>query len=105
MPIFNALTGTSGKTRVAGGAVGIVSPLGFGLGETLISLRNAADCVTPVTRFDVSDCRCKTAAEIPDNRLLAPRQNGRKNGRLHRASHMMIAALAELFERDSEFKP
>jgi len=105
MATFNSLNGTSGKTRVAVVAVGIVSPLGFGLGETLISLRNAADCVTPVTRFDVSDCRCKTAAEIPDNRLLAPRQNGRKNGRLHRASHMMIAALAELFERDSEFKP
>ena len=105
MSTFNTLNETSEGTRVAVVAAGIVSPLGFGLEETLVSLRRAADCVTPVTRFDVSNCRCQTAAQIPDNRLLANRKNGRKNGRLHRASHMIITALAELFERDSEFKP
>jgi len=105
MPTFNALNETSAKSRVAVVAAGIVSPLGFGLGETLISLREAADCVSPVSRFDVSKCRCKTAAQIPDNRLRAERPNGRKNARLHRASHLMIAALAELRESDSAFKP
>ncbi len=102
---FNASDGTNTKTRVAVVAAGIVSPLGFGLQDTLGSLRKATDCVSPVSRFDVSRCRCKTAAQIPDDRLIRSGQKGRKKARLHRASHMMIAALAELFEVDSSFQP
>jgi 3-oxoacyl-[acyl-carrier-protein] synthase II len=102
---FNALHGTNAKNRVAVVAAGIVSPLGFGLPQTLHALRNATDCVTPVSRFDVANCRCKTAAQIPDQQLASRRENGRKSMRLHRASHMMIAAMAELFQFDSEFKP
>ena len=102
---FNALDGTTAPARVVVVGAGVVSPLGFGLEETLISLRKAADCVTPVTRFDVTKCRCKTAAHIPDRRLFASRPNGRKNARLHRASHMMITALEELIGRDPEFQP
>ncbi len=83
----------------------MVSPLGFGLKDTLGSLRNATDCVTPVTRFDVANCRCKTAAQIPDQPLLKQRRNGRKNARLHRASHMMITALEEMVGLDSAFRP
>jgi len=105
MSTFNALHGINARPHIAIVAAGIVSPLGFGLKETLYSLRSATDCVSTVSRFDVSHCRCKTAAQIPDQRLLVYRQKGRKNARLHRASHMMIAALAELLERDQEFKP
>ena len=105
MSIFDALHGITGKPRVAIVAAGVVSPLGFGLKETLHSLRSATDCVSAVSRFDVSHCRCKTAAQIPDQRLLVYRQKGRKNARLHRASHMMTTALAELLEGDQEFKP
>jgi 3-oxoacyl-[acyl-carrier-protein] synthase II len=104
MEEFNALNGTNTPDRVAVVAAGVVSPLGFGLEETLQALRNASDCVSSVTRFDVAQCRCKTAAQIPDGRLLN-RQNGRKNARLHRASHMMNAALDELLGRDPGFKP
>lgn len=86
-------------------SAGIVSPLGFGLEETCQALQNATDCVTPISRFDVSHCRCKTAAQIPDNRLPARGPNSRKNARLHRASHLMIAALGELLQRDSKFVP
>ena len=102
---FNALNVENRKNRVAVVAVGIVSPLGSGLEETRHSLRRATDCVTPVFSFDVSRCRCKTAAQISDQRLLARRQKNRKNARLHRASHMMILALAELLERDPGFRP
>ncbi len=102
---FNVLNVENLKNRVAVVAAGIVSPLGSGLEETRHSLRRATDCVTPVSSFDVSHCRCKTAAQIPDQRLLARRQKNRKNARLHRASHMMIAALAELLERDPGFRP
>jgi 3-oxoacyl-[acyl-carrier-protein] synthase II len=104
MARFNAFDGTNAPGRVAVVAAGVVSPLGFGLQETLQALRNASDCVSSVTRFDVAQCRCKTAAQIPDDRLLN-RQNGRKNARLHRASHMMNAALDELLGRDPGFNP
>jgi 3-oxoacyl-[acyl-carrier-protein] synthase II len=90
--------------RVAVVAAGIVSPLGFGLTETLQSLRQARDCVTPVTAFPVDKTRCKTAAQIDDERLLNKAQR-RRDRRLHRASHMVIAALAELLEAAPEFSP
>lgn len=102
---FNALYETSGKSRVAVVAAGIVSPLGFGLEETRKSLRNASDCVTPVSSFDVAHCRCKTAGQITDERLFGNRARTRKTARLHRASHLMIAAMAELLERDPKFAP
>ena len=37
--------------RVAVVAAGVVSPLGAGLGATLAALREARDCVSPVTSF------------------------------------------------------
>jgi 3-oxoacyl-[acyl-carrier-protein] synthase II len=105
MARFNVLDGTNTGPRVAIVAAGVVSPLGFGLAETLTSLRNARDCVRPVTRFDVANCRCKTAAEIQDKRLESRGRNGRKGARLHRASHMMTAALEEAVGQDNGFKP
>src|SRR5207248_5476727 len=91
--------------RVAVVAAGIVSPLGFGLTETLQSLRQARDCVTPVTAFPVDKTRCKTAAQIDDERLLNKAQRSRRDRRLHRASHMVISALAELLEDTPGFPP
>jgi 3-oxoacyl-[acyl-carrier-protein] synthase II len=102
---FNVSNGTSAGTRVAVVAAGIVTPLGFGLEETAQGLQKGTDCVTAVSRFDVAGCRCQTAAQIPDIRLTGNGHNGRKNARLHRASHMMIAAMAELAEADPGFKP
>ena len=91
--------------RVAIVAAGIVSPLGFGLTETLQSLRQARDCVTPVTDFSVEKTRCKTAAQIDDGRLLDKANRSRQDRRLHRASYMVRTALAELLERAREFEP
>ncbi|PYI90249.1 MAG: beta-ketoacyl-[acyl-carrier-protein] synthase family protein [Verrucomicrobia bacterium] len=91
--------------RVAITGAGVVSPLGFGLAETLESLRNGTDCVTPVTAFSVEKTRCKTAGQIPDSRLLEGRQSGRRDRRLHRASYMVIAALDELWSQTDGFKP
>jgi 3-oxoacyl-[acyl-carrier-protein] synthase II len=83
----------------------VVSPLGFGLAETLESLRSARDCVTPVMRFSVAQCRCKTAGQIPDARLLASRTETRRSGRLHRASHMMIEVVREVITQQPQFEP
>jgi 3-oxoacyl-[acyl-carrier-protein] synthase II len=91
--------------RVAIVAAGVVSPLGIGLPETLESLRHGTDCVTPVTGFSVDRCRCKTAGQIDDEALLAASGvSGRRAQRLHRASHMVIAAMREAFGRDSAFR-
>jgi len=91
--------------RVAIVAAGIVSPLGLGLAETHHSLRIARDCVTPVTRFSVEQCRCKTAGQVPDEQLGGANRKGRKRDRLHRASHMMICALEEALGQSPGFKP
>jgi 3-oxoacyl-[acyl-carrier-protein] synthase II len=93
------------SARVAVVAAGVVSPLGFGLAETLESLRKARDCMSPVTRFSVAQCRCKTAGQVADNRLLAGRGEGRRSHRLHRASHMMIQTLKEVVTQEPQFEP
>ena len=92
-------------TRVAVVAAGVVSPLGFGLSETLDSLHAARDCVNGVTRFPVTGCRCKTAGQLPDERLLERRYNGAHARRRHRASHMVIQALGEALTQEPQFKP
>jgi 3-oxoacyl-[acyl-carrier-protein] synthase II len=91
--------------HVAVVAAGVVSPLGFGLSETLDSLRRSQDCVSPVTRFSVAQCRCKTAGQVPDDRLLAGRGEAPRSRRLHRASHMMIQALKEVLAQEPRFEP
>jgi 3-oxoacyl-[acyl-carrier-protein] synthase II len=92
-------------TREAVVAAGIVSPLGAGLGATLTALREGRDCVSPVTRFPVEQCRCSTAGQVADEWLVELVPNDRKSRRLHRASRMMIAALAELLRQAPEFRP
>src|SRR5215510_5003221 len=96
---------TNDPARVAVTAAGVVSPLGFGLVETLASLHSARDCVTPVMRFSVTQCRCKTAGQVSDSRLLSGHAQIPRSGRLHRASHMIIQALQELVTQQPEFKP
>src|SRR5438045_830208 len=91
--------------RVAVVAAGVVSPLGFGLSETLDSLQEARDCITRVTRFSVAGCRCKTAGQVSDERLLSNRRKAGRAQRLHRASHMMISALGEALAQSPQFKP
>ena len=91
--------------RVAVVAAGVVSPLGFRLTETLDSLRNSRNCISPVTRFSVGQCRCKTAGQVSDDRLLATQAEAPRSRRLHRASHMMIQALAEVVAQEPHFEP
>src|SRR5262245_20147276 len=96
---------TNTPARVAVTAAGVVSPLGFGLAETLESLRSARDCVSPIMRFSVTQCRCKTAGQVSDSRLLASHIPIARSRRLHRASHMMIQALEELLTQHAKFEP
>jgi 3-oxoacyl-[acyl-carrier-protein] synthase II len=99
---FNAENVTN--KRVAVVAAGVVSPLGIGLEETLQSLFAAKDCVTPVERFDVQRCRCKTAAQV-SGEAVKPRSPDSRKNRLHPASHMMTHAVGEALEHDRTFRP
>src|SRR5438128_11934479 len=95
MAQLSSTTGEKKPERVAVVAAGVVSPRGFGLAETLNSLRRAKDSVTTRTRSSVAQCRCKTASHIPDERRLAGPNKNQRAKRLRRASHMMIRALRE----------
>jgi 3-oxoacyl-[acyl-carrier-protein] synthase II len=88
-------------------AAGVISPLGFGWQETAKALRSGRDCISPVTDFDVSQCRCSTAGRIDDKRLagIETGLSARASARLHRASRMTIAALHELRAQDPGFEP
>jgi 3-oxoacyl-[acyl-carrier-protein] synthase II len=99
-------TGSNGKTRpvrVVVVGTGVISPLGTGLNDSLKALGEARDCVTPVSRFQVDQCRCKTAGQVSDQHLTGG--DGKGGRRLHRASRMMIAALNEALVQDRQFKP
>lgn len=96
-----AANAASPEFRVAITAMGVVSPLGVGLIHTLDSLRRGRDCVRPVTAFDVSRCRAKTAGQVGE----IPVDNDRAAIRLHRSSHMMIAASREALSADPDFQP
>ena len=84
--------------------MGIISPLGVGIGETLKALQQARDAITPVWLFDVSTCRSQTAGQIEEAWLCLPEEN-RQTRRLHRSSRMMIAAMRELMAGDPAFEP
>jgi 3-oxoacyl-[acyl-carrier-protein] synthase II len=90
--------------RVAVVAAGMVSPLGCGMTENLASLRAARDCVTTVTRFSVTQCRCKTAGQVADERLSEDQPKTRHWHQLHRATYMMRRALKETLQ-DKQFEP
>ncbi len=105
MAQLRSANGEKHIARVAVVAAGVVSPLGVGLAETLESLREARDCVTRITRFSIAECRCKTAGQVSDDRLLANRGEGIRARRLHRASHMMIQALRQVVTQEPQFKP
>ncbi|HEY2712548.1 MAG TPA: beta-ketoacyl-[acyl-carrier-protein] synthase family protein [Chthoniobacterales bacterium] len=91
--------------RVAVVAAGIVSPLGRGLAMTSEALRAGRDCVTPMQRFPVDQCRCTTAGQVDDRLLADVLPNDSRACRLHRASHMTIAVLTDLLEQAPGFGP
>jgi 3-oxoacyl-[acyl-carrier-protein] synthase II len=105
MPEISSSTRPPNPARVAIVAAGIVSPLGFGLDETLEALREGRDCVTPVTRFAVEQTRCKTAGQVSDDRLAHAGESQLRSERLHRVARMMILALGEALEQAPGFQP
>src|SRR5580700_2996214 len=98
------LMSSNAKTqRVLITGFGVVSPLGGDNAENLKRLRNGADCVSPVTAFDVSKTRCRTAGQVSNDWLKEPRT--RKNQRLDRSSLMMLQATREAIRTAGQFFP
>ena len=93
--------------RVAVTAVGVVSPLGVGSEETVPALRAGYDGIAPVTAFDVSKTRCKTAGlvDLVKLRDFLGREATRRNRQRHPASLMMMAAAKEVRRSDPQFDP
>ena len=105
MPDFSSPSNSSKRDRVAVVAAGIVSPLGFGMEETLQSLREAKDCISPVTAFPVDRCRCQTAGQVANGPLAEANQLTAHPERLHRVARMMILALRDAMEQAGDFQP
>jgi 3-oxoacyl-[acyl-carrier-protein] synthase II len=82
-----------------------MSPLGKNTMQTVASLKAGLDCVSPVTQFDVSRTKSSTAGQVPDEYLKAIASESRKTRRMHRASHMMIAATREALSQLTGFVP
>jgi 3-oxoacyl-[acyl-carrier-protein] synthase II len=83
------------KQRVLITGFGVVSPIGNGADENLAGLRAGRDGVSPVTAFDVSKTRCKTAGQVRDEGLKDVFPVNRRARRLHRSSRMVAASLVE----------
>ena len=105
MPDFTPAVRPPPRARVAVVAAGVISPLGLGLAETAATLRAGRDCITAVERFPVEQCRCKTAGQVPDERLTTAAVSGHRARRLHRVARMMIVALSEALEQSPGFVP
>jgi 3-oxoacyl-[acyl-carrier-protein] synthase II len=73
--------------------------------ETLASLRQGTDCVSPVTAFPVDRCSCKTAGQVPEPWLAAANRYHRRPERLHRVAQMMTLALEETLAQTGYFQP
>jgi 3-oxoacyl-[acyl-carrier-protein] synthase II len=105
MADFSSTSDRTTPARVAVVAAGIVSPLGFGLDQTLGSLREGKDCVSPVTAFPVDRCRCHAAGQVATGPLAEANDFSAHPDRLHRAARMMILALKEAMEQAGDFQP
>src|SRR6476469_3375992 len=105
MPVSSPSSRSQKGARVAVVGAGIVSPLGFGMEETLGALQEAKDCVTPVTAFPVDRCRCQTAGQVVNGPLGEANQFTSHPERLHRVAQMMILAMKEALDHAGDFRP
>ncbi|MGH8048162.1 MAG: beta-ketoacyl-[acyl-carrier-protein] synthase family protein [Chthoniobacterales bacterium] len=91
--------------RVAITGMGCISPLGADCEAGAGSLRDSRDCITPVTAFDVSACKCKSAGQVSDEWLDGTAQITPSARLWNRASQMMLLATAEALGGREDFQP
>jgi 3-oxoacyl-[acyl-carrier-protein] synthase II len=91
--------------RVFVTGLGVISPLGAEAGANLRSLMAGRDSVTLVESFDVTETRCRTAGQIPDEWLKEAFSAGRVSHRMHRGAKMAALALREACENAKGAEP
>jgi 3-oxoacyl-[acyl-carrier-protein] synthase II len=90
------------KTKVVITGMGAVTPVGNNLSATWTELLKQKIAQAPVTLFDVANCRCQQACEIPLTSLDLPVKLSKKQiSRLPRASHLAVPAAHEALKQAS----
>jgi 3-oxoacyl-[acyl-carrier-protein] synthase II len=90
----------SSPPRVVVTGVGIVTALGSGWGRNLEGFRSGRTAFRPVTRFDVSRQRAKTAAEVDLDPLVGPLRLSRQTAaRLDHAGQILMRAVSEAWQQ------
>ena len=86
--------------RVVVTGAGIVTALGLGWTKNAAGFRTGQTAFRPVTLFDVTRQRVKTAAEVDLPATLPPtRLSARQTARLDRASALLLLAALEAWEQ------
>jgi 3-oxoacyl-[acyl-carrier-protein] synthase II len=93
------------KHRVLVTGIGIVSPLGPDLESNARSLLKGRESISPVTAFDVSRTRAKSAGQVLDDWLDDAAPCSRRSRRLHRSARMLALALVEARRNAKEARP
>jgi 3-oxoacyl-[acyl-carrier-protein] synthase II len=91
--------------RVAITGLGCICPLGADLSATAAALRDARDGITPVTAFDVSACRSRTAGQVDESSLARAADITPRARRWNRASRMLLLATAEALAGRNDLQP
>jgi 3-oxoacyl-[acyl-carrier-protein] synthase II len=98
--LFPSATTSTEPQRVVITGAGIVTALGRGWSENAGGFRAGRTAFRPVTLFDVSRQRAKTAAEAGLDRELPPTQlSPRQSSRLDRASKFLLIAAHEAWQQ------
>jgi len=100
--LFPFSNGTTGPQRVVITGAGMITALGTGWKANAQGFREGRSAFGPVSLFDVSRQRVKTAAQasVPES-LPANRLTARQRGRLDRATTMLLLAGSEAWRQAS----
>lgn len=84
---------------------GCVSPLGIGRDETVRSLRDSRDSISPIRLFSAEGCQCQTAGQVDDSLVERASAIARKTRRWTRSAQMVACAMDEALRTRPGFRP
>lgn len=90
---------TTKSSRIVITGAGIVTALGLGWKKNAEGFRAGKTAMRPVTLFDVSRQRVKTAAEVDLPELPSTKLNARCHGRMDRAAKLLLLAAHEAWQQ------